>query len=319
MQEMSTILIKNALICDGTGSAPYPGAVSVRNGIIEELIPESAALPAADRIIEAEGRVCAPGFIDIHRHADHALFTEAFGINELSQGLTTVINGNCGMSAAPVRDDERGRAITAYQAPILGSAPALCETASMRGYTDSVKAFRPALNIGTLAGLGTIVSGVNGVYGSFDRGTLPLLRNEVEKAVGEGAVGISLGIGYRPLYAYSEDEIVDILQPVRNSRIPLTVHMRQEGDGMPDALRECISVARRLRVPLEVSHLKAIGVRNWEKTMPRARSAASRTRRGSGHRLGYLSVHRRFHAAYACAAAGSMRARKRDTAQQAAP
>ena len=97
---MYEFVIKNGSVIDGTGSAAYKADVAIADGKIARIghIPESAAHSA----IEAEGRAVTPGFIAIHRHGDMAAFRDNFGALELSQGLTTVINGNCGMSAAPV-------------------------------------------------------------------------------------------------------------------------------------------------------------------------------------------------------------------------
>lgn len=262
-----TLSINNVQIVDGSGSAPYEGCLFIRDDKIEEILPGRTEAVPADTVIDGLGRVCTPGFIDIHRHADYALFQNDFGINELSQGLTTVINGNCGMSGAPVMKESE---VSVYQEPVMGKAAPEVGTKDIRSYIASVRAAKPVLNSGMLAGLGTIAAGVNGVYEPFNKDSLPGIRKGLEQALREGAVGVSLGIGYNPLYTYSADEIAACLEPVRDSDIPVTVHMRQEGDGMTDALKESISVAKALRAPMEISHLKSIGKRNWQKTMPEA-------------------------------------------------
>ena len=145
---MLDTLIRGAKIVDGTGKAAFTADVGILDGMIEAVGNLSGA--QVFETIEAAGRVLTPGFIDMHRHADAALFREGFGEAELCQGLTTLVNGNCGMSLAPLH----------------------------------------------------------------------------------------------------------------RSGVPICVHMRQEGDGVVDALREMLEVARALQTPLEVSHLKAIGSRN---------------------------------------------------------
>ena len=96
---MFDLLIKNGTVVDGSGAPAFPADVAVSGGVISAVAPGISA-PAA-RTVDASGRLVTPGFIDIHRHADLNLFTEGFGAPELRQGLTTIVNGNCGLSAVP--------------------------------------------------------------------------------------------------------------------------------------------------------------------------------------------------------------------------
>ena len=114
---MLDLLIRGGTVVDGTGSASYAADVAVENGRIVEV----GALPGAHarRIISADGKLVTPGFIDIHRHADLAAWRPGFGQPELRQGLTTIVNGNCGLSAAPMRRAKRAE-IAAYLQPICG-------------------------------------------------------------------------------------------------------------------------------------------------------------------------------------------------------
>ena len=117
---MLDTLIRNARVVDGTGRAVFTADVGLRDGLIETVGALGGA--QAFEIIEADGRVLTPGFIDIHRHADAAVFRDSFGRAELSQGLTTLVNGNCGMSLAPffgTHADECAK----YLAPITGEIP----------------------------------------------------------------------------------------------------------------------------------------------------------------------------------------------------
>ena len=104
---MLDLLIRGGTVVDGTGSAPYAADVAVENGRIVEVGTLAGA--HARRIISADGKLVTPGFIDIHRHADLAAWRSGFGQPELRQGLTTIINGNCGLSAAPMRRAKRSR------------------------------------------------------------------------------------------------------------------------------------------------------------------------------------------------------------------
>ena len=90
----------------------------------------------------------------------------------------------------------------------------------------------------------------------------------IEQELAAGALGVSLGLGYAPDCFYSTKALIEALQPLKNSGIPITVHMRQEGSGVVDALREMITVAKALHTPVEVSHLKSIGKANWHRCTP---------------------------------------------------
>lgn len=282
---MNSVIIKNALIYDGSGQTPYMGSISIENDTIADVqhVPECKA--DADVVIDAKGAACTPGFIDIHRHADYALFTPDFGLNELSQGLTTIINGNCGMSGAPLAPIIHD-SVFAYQEPIIGKKPDNVETESVASYSDSLEKYKPVINAGLLAGLGTVAAEVNGIYGQFRREGLRKIQEGIEKAVSDGAMGISLGLGYKPAFSYSTEDIVSCLEPIKGSDIPVTVHMRQEGDGMLHALAECIQMADKLKVPFEISHLKAIGTRNWNDAMPKALDMLNKAKE-RGIRIGW--------------------------------
>ena len=114
---MLDLLIKNASVLDGTGAAPFAADIAIQNGIIKELGQFPYA--EASQVIDAAGRWVTPGFLDIHQHADGACFRPDFGEAQLRQGLTTVVNGNCGLSAAPVSGPWR-QEILDYLRPVVG-------------------------------------------------------------------------------------------------------------------------------------------------------------------------------------------------------
>ena len=110
-----------------------------------------------------------------------------------------------------------------------------------------------------LAGMGTLRALVAGFDDApLTDGQYRELHRLVERSLADGAVGVSLGLGYAPECFYSTEGLIRALEPLRGGRLPVTVHMRQEGDGVVDALREMLTVARELRCPVEISHLKGI-------------------------------------------------------------
>ncbi len=273
---MLDTLIRGARVVDGTGRAAFTADVGLCGGVIEAV----GALKDAQAFetIDAKGRVLTPGFIDIHRHADAALFREDFGRLELSQGLTTIVNGNCGMSLAPLTG-RYAEACAHYLAPITGEIPPELRFDSLEAYFKAAQSRGLPLSCAQLAGMGTLRT----LAAGFEAGDLsPLEMREMhyhmEKALADGACGVSLGLGYAPEIFYSTDGLIRALAPLHQSGVPICVHMRQEGDGVVDALREMIEVARALQTPLEVSHLKAIGARNARRAVPEMLSLIARAR-----------------------------------------
>lgn len=268
-------VIDNAEILDGSGAPAVHGGVAVEDGKIAE-IGAVGGLPAR-HVLDAAGKTLTPGFVDIHRHGDAALFGGEYGKAELMQGLTTVVNGNCGMSAAPVLPEHEAE-IRGYLAPVLGKLP---ETAfsSMADYFGRAARVPLRLNVGMLAGGGVLRAGAAGFRdGALTAGEMRRVQTLLHTALGDGALGVSLGLGYAPECFYSTEQLLEALAPLRDSGTVIAVHMRQEGDGVVDALREMIGVARALRTPVEISHLKAIGKRNWNRAVPEMLRLIARAR-----------------------------------------
>ena len=273
---MLDTLICGAKIVDGTGKAAFTADVGILDGMIEEVGNLSNA--QAFETIEAAGRVLTPGFIDMHRHADAALFREGFGEAELCQGLTTLVNGNCGMSLAPLSGAHADECAK-YLAPITGNIPPELRFASIDSYFKAAQGRGLPLSCAELIGMGTLRTLAAG-FTTGDLSPLELrdLHYHMEAALADGACGVSLGLGYAPEIFYSTDGLIRALAPLHRSGVPICVHMRQEGDGVVDALREMLEVARALQTPLEVSHLKAIGGRNARKAVPEMLSLIERAR-----------------------------------------
>ena len=272
---MYDLIIKNGCIIDGSGGEPFSGDLAVRGGRIAAI---GRDLSGADRIIEAKGRAVTPGFIDIHRHADGAVFRADFGRLELRQGLTTIVSGNCGLSAAPI-DGSFRQEVLDYLYPITGRIAAQTPIESLHAYLEAVRAARPPIHVGMLAGAGTIRAAAAGyACERLETAQRERVQGRLGAALSEGALGISLGLGYAPECFYTTRELIDVLHPFAHSAIPVTVHMREEGDGVLEALEEMLAVAEELGFPVQISHLKAMGKRNWDSKVPRALEMLRRAR-----------------------------------------
>ena len=267
---MFDILIRGGSVADGTGRPAFAADVAVSGGRIAAV----GDLRGADaaQVWDASGKTVTPGFIDIHRHADAALLRPGFGAAELCQGLTTIVNGNCGLSAAPF-GGAHGDAIRDYLRPITGAIPPELVTDTLAGYFACLPAL--PVNVGMLAGAGVLRADVAGYeLEHLADGHYRALHRQLERALADGALGVS----YAPECFYTTRELIRALEPLAGQNIPLTVHMRQEGGGVCRSVEEMLLVARELRIPLHISHLKAMGRDNWGKKIPQALSMLQRAK-----------------------------------------
>lgn len=262
---MFDLIITGGRLIDGSGAPAYKADLAVKDGKIAAI---GQNLGAATQTLCAEGKFVSPGFIDIHRHGDAAAFRPDYGRAELFQGLTTVVNGVCGVSVVPF-GPAHGAELASYLEPITGELSPAMPTASLADYFSALRQVALPLNVAMMVGHGTIRAGLCG-YGEAAPTDLGPTHRALEAALADGACGISLGLGYAPECFTTTQELIAALAPLRNGKVPITVHMRQEGDGVCDSVTEMIQVARTLNCPVHISHLKAMGKRNWGKKIPHA-------------------------------------------------
>ena len=233
------VLIKNGLVLDGSLREPFRADVAVKDGRVVRVAPSITG--SAARTIDARGLHVAPGFIDLHTHVDEGLYFPAnrAGLGSLSQGVTTVVIGQCGGSAWPI-----------------------FEKAS-----DQIKRFTEegvGLNVALLVGHGQIRQLVMGME---DRAPTPdeleRMKALVKEAMDQGAAGLSTGLIYRPgLYAKT-DEILELVKVIAPYGGIYHSHIRNERERLLDAIGECIAIAEGAGVRANVSHFKVMREANW--------------------------------------------------------
>lgn len=259
--KMFDTLIRGGTIVDGTGKPGYRADIAVKHGKIAKI--SEKITDSASQIIDADGKFVTPGFLDIHRHADVNLFLPTFGEAELRQGLTTIVNGNCGLSVVPCPKKYR-EDIYRFLQPVIGEVNAPKEFTNMREYLSLVEQVPLPLNVGMDIGNGTVRAAAKGYEpGSLTKEELDAAHEYLRSSLEAGALGVTLGIVYSPENCYDADGFVQVLEPMKDFNVPLVTHIRGEGDLFHESLREVIDIARRLDVPLHISHLKCIGKRNW--------------------------------------------------------
>ena len=272
---MFDIVIRNGNVLDGSGTEARRLDVGVKDGKIVALGDLQGA--EAQQVIDAGGRTVCPGFLDLHRHADAALFREGYGDCDLYQGVTTIGNGNCGLSLAPQAGPYRA-AIASYLHPVTGDFAGI-PVDTFADYLSALKARPLPVNALMLAGSGTIRASVAGFQKlRLENEDYAAIHRRLEQALAEGAGGVSLGLGYAPECYYTTDELIRALSPIRNTDTVLSVHMREEAMKLLPSIDEMISAAKALRVPLQISHLKASGRENWGKLAPLALDRIAKAR-----------------------------------------
>ena len=266
-------VIRGGTVIDGSGGAPFRADIGIRGGKIAAV----GSCGEAAKTLDAAGRYVTPGFLDIHRHGDAAVFRPGFGRAELRQGLTSIVNGNCGLSLAPFGAAHRAE-LRRYLGAITGDIDPAIPTESMAAYLDALRARPLPLHVGMLVGGGTVRADCCGYAPGDADEALPELHRRLERALADGALGVSLGLGYAPECFYTPDGLLRALAPLQGSGVPVCVHMREEGDMVCEALREMLRAARLLRTPVHISHLKAMGPRNWNRRIPEALSLLAQAR-----------------------------------------
>ncbi len=253
------ILIRGAMVYDGTGNEPIAADIAIKGDRIAALFKPGEFGGDAERVIEAEGLSVAPGFIDTHSHSEFTLLADSRAEGKVLQGITTEVNGNCGLSAAPVYGDalrQREKDLEEFCIKERWS--------TFREYFRILEDKGIAVNFATLAGHGNLRASVIGYDNRAPneaelRDMVRLLR----EAIGDGAIGISTGLIYPPgVYAKTE-EIIELTGSIRDCIY--TSHIRSEGSELIEAVEETIRIGRESGIAIHVSHIKTAGKANWHK------------------------------------------------------
>ena len=251
-------LIRQATVLDGSGTAGEPLDVALSAGRICAIGP---ALEWMRRrtTVDAEGLVLAPGFIDVHTHDDLSVIRNPAMLPKLSQGVTTVIVGNCGISAAPVKlNGDLPEPMN-----LLGPSQDFCYP-TFASYVTAINEARPAVNVSALVGHTALR---NNHMDRLDRAATDIeivrMRTQLNEALEGGALGLSSGLAYLSANAATTEEVTALAEPLALAGAVYTTHMRSESETILDAMAEAFEIGRLSRVPVIVSHLKCAGIANW--------------------------------------------------------
>lgn len=240
------ILIKNGKIIDGSGNNWYYGTVAVKDGKILKIGREVNL--TARKVIDATGLIVSPGFIDVHTHLEGDETADPNATNFILDGVTTCVTGNCGSSNIDIGQ-----------------------------YLHWIDSLHLSINVASLIGHNDVRKAV---MGRANRDATPAemqkMESIVDKAMRDGAVGLSTGLIYIPGTYTKTPEIVDLAKIAAKYDGVYASHMRDEGDSVTKAIEEALTIGREAKIPVEISHFKLSGQQNWgrsKETVPMIEAA----------------------------------------------
>ena len=274
---MATTLIRNGTLIDGTGKPAFTGSLLVENESIKDIFTAGEPLPQTARVIDADGLVIAPGFIDMHSHVDWVLpWSDHPRVLKcmVEQGITTVVGGNCGISPAPMTDASVAK--TEALAAMVKAGPFEYRWQSMDEYLGCIETNGSIVNLAELAGHASVRYVVNQkTRGDLPDGELDACLDQARRALDEGAGGLSFGLGYDPGMYSSIEELTAFCDVAARAGKPVTIHMKALSKLSPcypltelsahnvRALKEAISLAEKTGVRLQLSHFIFVGRKSW--------------------------------------------------------
>jgi N-acyl-D-amino-acid deacylase len=252
-------LIRNGILVDGTGGPSRRADVAISG---ERIVAIGTTLQDdAREVIDATGMTIAPGFIDVHTHDDGALLSNPRMTAKISQGVTTVIVGNCGISLSPIAPLEPPAPLN-----LLGDRSAY-KFETTAEYVEALRAIRPSVNTAILIGHTTLrLAVMDDLNRPATTAEAARMRALLEQSLDAGAIGFSTGLYYKPAYAANMDEVVAIASALHEKGGTYATHMRSEHEEVMESLQETFTTAKRADVTVVISHHKCAGPDNWGRT-----------------------------------------------------
>lgn len=253
------LLLRQALLFDGSGAPGRLADVAVSAGRIVAVGP-LGGVPAR-QVIDLHGLALAPGFIDVHTHDDRLLLADPAMAPKLSQGVTTVITGNCGISLAPLGTREAVPPLNLVAD--AAARPDQCFD-TFGAYFAALEARPPAVNVAALVGHTSLrVAAMQALDRAADAAEVERMRALLREALQAGVLGLSTGTYYAPASAATADEIRAVGEPLRGSGALIASHIRDEGERVLESMAEAIGIADALGVRQVISHHKVVGRANF--------------------------------------------------------
>ncbi len=248
------IVIRQALIIDGTGTEGVIGDIAVNGGRIVRVATNIAAKGAEE--IKAQGLVAAPGFIDMHTHSDRSIFSIPLADNKIRQGVTTEVINNCGVGPFPLNPDNKKRWLKVYRDNGYDPRTNQAEWFNFRHYAAILERYGIGVNLISLVPHGTLRSAVIGLDDRKPTDEqLAKMEQLLEEALRDGAWGLSTGLAYIPGCFAKTDELISLAKVVARFDGLYASHVRS--GAMYKGINEAIQIGRASGVRVQISHLKA--------------------------------------------------------------
>lgn len=258
---MYDILIKNAKIIDGTGVQIIESNVVIHKGIIEYISNDIEY--KAKTVIDAENLLLTPGFIDVNNHSDIALtlFHQTSFKSLASQGITTIVGGNCGGSLAPLSNIDALNSLQKW----TNLSNINIDWNTFEEYYSVLEKNKLSLNYASLIGYSTVRRGIlkDEIRPLLDL-ELQYIQNFIERALKQGALGVSLGLAFTHSQLIDKEELLILAKLLKKHNKIITFHLRDEEENIIKSIQEIIDLVKKVGVKTEISHLKILGKKNWK-------------------------------------------------------
>ena len=260
---MFDIVLKNGIIIDGTGNPSYKSDIAIEDCKIVKIGKLNLE---AKEVLDIEGLIVAPGFIDTHSHSDLYLIHEPESLQKIMQGITIEIIGQDGLGEAPI-NQEHLEEWRKYLSGLNGDPPIKWSWEKFRDYLKVLEESKPAVNVASLVGHGNLrllAMGMDDKKPTVSE--LEEMKSLLKESLEDGAIGMSTGMIYAPCVYADTRELIELCKLVAEYAGVFVIHMRDEGDRLLESIDEVIQIAEKSGVHAHISHFKAGGKRNWGKS-----------------------------------------------------
>ncbi len=264
---MLDIKIVNGTIVDGIGTKSYSADIGIENdrlSVIGDLKDVESEI-----VIDARGKIVAPGFIDMHTHSDISMLLDDTADSMLRNGVTTNLCGNCGEGLVPISAEYKDIMVKYMRSGVVpGVYPEGYEYpwSTFHDYHDYIRRNPPLINMASLIAHGPIRMSVMGMgSGAADKNQIDRMRTLVREGMEAGAFGISTGLAYSPGDMVDKYEIMEISKVLHEFDGIYSTHMRNQGEGIFDSLEETKFIGEGAGIPIHISHLKLADPKMWGK------------------------------------------------------
>jgi len=272
------LLIKNGRVIDGTGNIWCKKDIGVSEGKIKSL---GCINGNAKKVIDVNGMIVSPGFIDLHNHSDMTILAYPNAENSIMQGITTVVVGNCGVSMAPINSSHIDILKKYLSFVLVKNYDYKWDWQTLGEYYKKVEKQGISLNIAPLVGQGNIRLAVKGFDSSeVTKDEMNKMKMLLEQSIKDGVFGMSTGLIYPPGCYSTTEELIELGRVLNKYGLIYATHIRNEGKMLMESIEEAIKIAEECNVAVEISHHKSAGKANWGKVNASLRAMKKARNRG---------------------------------------